>query len=276
MQQQHEERGSVLLQSAPVSQMHAERGAGNGVRILPLSASLPSTESKRRMAGRPLLWTLLLTGGLAAFLVVLIGGYVFNWKWTGFADNTLWNWWQLLIWPVTIAIVGLVFNRKQSETSLTVSEREHQTDLRIAEVRQQEEALQTYLDHMAELLLEKQLRNSPPGSDVQEVARAHTLTALRRVGKDRKCLLLQFLHESHLVEAEKPIVDLRGADLSYANLQGADLREADLSSVNLVGANLSGANLSGARLSGAIVAAEQLAAARSLHGAVLPDGSMQR
>ena len=62
---------------------------------------------------------------------------------------------------MTIAVVGLVFNRKQSETSLTVSEREHQTDLRIAEVRQQEEALQTYLDHLAELLLEKQLRIPP-------------------------------------------------------------------------------------------------------------------
>lgn len=167
---------------------------------------------------------------------------------------------------MTIAVVGLVFNRKQSETSLTVSEREHQTDLRIAEVRQQEEALQTYLDHLAELLLEKQLRDSPPGSDVQEVARAHTLTALRRVGKDRKGLLLQFLHESHLIEGEKPIVDLRGADL----------READMSGVNLVGANLSGANLSGARLNGATVAAEQLAAVRSLHGAILPDGSMRR
>ncbi|SRR5579884_147138 len=276
MQPHYEERGSVLLQSAPVSQVHAERGAGNDARMPPLSASLPSTESKRRMTGRQLLWTLLLAGGLAAFLTVLIGGYVFNWKWTGFADTTLWNWWQLLIWPVTIAIVGLVFNSKQSETSLTVSEREHQTDLRIAEVRQQEEALQTYLDHLAELLLEKQLRNSLPGSDVQEVARAHTLTALRRVGRDRKGLLLQFLHESHLIEGEQPIVDLRGADLSYANVQGADLREADLSGVNLVGANLAGANLSGARLSGAVVAAEQLAAARSLHGAILPDGSMRR
>ena len=106
---------------------------------------------------------------------------------------------------------------------------------------------------------------------MQEVARAHTLTALRRVGKDRKGLLLQFLHESHLIEGEKPIVDLRGADL-----READLREADMSGVNLVGANLSGANLSGARLNGATVAAEQLAAVRSLHGAILPDGSMRR
>lgn len=97
MQPHYEERGPVLLQSAPASQIHAERSAGNDARMPPPFASLPSTESKQRLTGRQLLWTVLLAGGLAAFLTVLIGGYVFNWKWTGFADNTLWNWWQLLI-----------------------------------------------------------------------------------------------------------------------------------------------------------------------------------
>ncbi len=59
----------------------------------------------------------------------------------------------------------------------------------------------------------------------------------------------------------KPLVNLRGADLSGDNLRGADLSEANLSGANLSGANLGGAdlseanlgeaNLSGANLSGA-------------------------
>ncbi len=123
------------------------------------------------MTERRLLWRVLLGVVLAALITVIIGGYVFNWKWTGFS--------------------------------------------------------------------------------------------------------LQFLHESHLIEGAKPIVDLHGADLSHAYVWGADLREADSSGVNLAGATLAGANLSSARLIGAIITPEQLAAARSLHGTILPDGSMR-
>ncbi len=164
---------------------------------------------------------------------------------------------------------------KQSETSLTVNERQHQTDQQLAEESQQEEALQTYLDHMEKLLLEKNLRSSQAGSSVQEVARVRTLTTLRRVGKSRKGLVLQFLHESHLIDQSNPIVDLGSADLSNVDLQGADLRETDISGANLSGANLMVANLSGARLTGASMTFEQLASARSPHDAILPDGSVR-
>jgi uncharacterized protein YjbI with pentapeptide repeats len=92
--------------------------------------------------------------------------------------------------------------------------------------------------------------------------------------------------------------DLRGADLTRANLTGADLREAILTMTKLEGADLGGANLSGAimreadlreaNLSGAKlrktslnwaylneakVTDEQLAQAKSLEGATLPDGT---
>jgi hypothetical protein len=96
---------------------------------------------------------------------------------------------------------------------------------------------------------------------------------------------------------------LRGADLSGANLRGANLHGADLTGVNLCGANLDnafltranliradisqaklqqaylrGANLSGANLrqadlEGASVMSQQLAQARRLDKAILPDGT---
>ena len=68
--------------------------------------------------------------------------------------------------------------------------------------------------------------------------------------------------------------NLLGADLRYADLSGADLRYADLSDANLLGANLRGADLIGADLLGAInTTTQQLNAAFSLAGAILPDGS---
>jgi len=70
--------------------------------------------------------------------------------------------------------------------------------------------------------------------------------------------------------------DLRDADLRDANLSDANLREADLSydklsSANLQGANLTDANLTGANLSNAKVTSEQLAEAKSLEGATMPN-----
>ncbi len=36
--------------------------------------------------------------------VLLIGGYGFNWSWTGFEGNTLWDWLHLLLVPAVIPI----------------------------------------------------------------------------------------------------------------------------------------------------------------------------
>jgi Pentapeptide repeats (8 copies) len=275
MQQQQEEQLPMMLKSPPTPHTYNGKDERNDASILSLFASLPLGESGQGITERRFLRRVLLGVALAAFLTVLIGGYAFNWKWTGFSNNTLWDWWELLIWPVTVAVVGFLFNRKQSEISLMVSEQQHQTDLQLAEEHQQEEALQAYLDRMSELLLEKNLRTAQPGNSVCEVARARTLTTLSQLGRSRKSVVLQFLHESHLIDVDHPVVDLHGADLSDADLQGADLREACLSGTNLAGANLMGTNLSGARLTGAIVTLRQLASARSLHGAILPDGSVQ-
>jgi uncharacterized protein YjbI with pentapeptide repeats len=104
---------------------------------------------------------------------------------------------------------------------------------------------------MLELLLNKNLVGSPSGSDVREVARARTLTALRRVGNKRKRDLLQFLYEAGLISKSNPVVDLRGADLREADLSGVRLADAQLRGVDLSGANLDRADLSGTDLTGA-------------------------
>ena len=72
-----------------------------------------------------------------------------------------------------------------------------------------------------------------------------------------------------LADADLSYLNLSGTDLSGADLRRANLRRCDLTDVNLTGADLSDADLTAAR-----VTEEQLAQAKSLIGATLPDGTI--
>jgi uncharacterized protein YjbI with pentapeptide repeats len=144
----------------------------------------------------------------------------------------------------------------------------------LAEQRADDEAIQAYLDQMSTLLLENNLRDAQQDSEIRTLARARTLTVLRRLGPEDKTRVIQFLGETHLIEevdGKDPVVELRHADLSgvdfseYAlidfegddpvamgadvGLRGADLRLANLSDADLLEVDLSGADLSGATVS---------------------------
>ena len=54
---------------------------------------------------QPLLWT----GSIVALFVIVVGGGIFGWKWTGFNGRTLWDWLRLLLAvavPVVLAYLG--------------------------------------------------------------------------------------------------------------------------------------------------------------------------
>src|SRR5215204_685760 len=134
---------------------------------------------------RQLLWA----GGIAAlaFLIIVICGYLFGWKWTGLPKQTLWDWLKLLIIPAVLAGVGLWFNRQQREQELQTADR-----------RAQDEALQAYLDQIGQLLLDKDpsLRQAKEDDEVRTLARARTLAVLARLDGERKGSIVQFLSES--------------------------------------------------------------------------------
>lgn len=260
----------------------------------------------------------------------------------GFRGMTVRNWLELLVVPLVLLGIGLLFQIQQSE----VEQRRLEAAQHIEEQRAQDEALQTYLEQMGQMLLDKDrpLRQSKEGDEVQLLARARTVTILRRLDSARNRDILQFLREARLVPSNRydiqehivrldasnlseanlkganldsfslqgtdlsgadlrdaylawsylPYAKLDGANLRGANLHGdpdqsgddadlsdadlsdANLREADLSYDNLSNANLQGANLTdavlrGANLSNAKVTSEQLAEAKSLEGATMPD-----
>jgi hypothetical protein len=45
--------------------------------------------------------------GVAAFVVVVLCGYLVPWAWTGFSDNKAWDWLKLLLLPVLVPTVLL-------------------------------------------------------------------------------------------------------------------------------------------------------------------------
>jgi uncharacterized protein YjbI with pentapeptide repeats len=207
----------------------------------------------QQIKNHPVATVLIALLAVVIVLIILISlGYSFNWGWTGLGPyiipphpkdsdfqrgKTLWDWLQLLIIPLALAVIAIFFNRT-----------ERKNEQRIATDNQQEAALQGYINEVSELLLERNLRKSDVDAEVRIIARVRTLTVLPRLDKARKRNVLIFLYESGLIEKGKRIVDLDGADLSsvdlfYMNLSGADLSKANLREANLYHANLSGANL---------------------------------
>ncbi len=231
-----------------------------------------------------------------ALIVVLIGGYLFNWGWTGFnvysiiwtvktpgnttfievdeqqSAKTLWDWLQLLGVLAIPAVVGLG----------TVWFTAQQGKVRDAENKdnQREAALRTYIDKMSELLLDKKLRGSAADDEVRKIARVRTITILFQLDARRIGYVFAFLREVGLMsntpnsstvslsQADLSRIDLSNADLSEADLSEADLSEANLSEADLSEANLSEADLHGANLNEADLSGANLGGA-DLNGAFL-------
>jgi uncharacterized protein YjbI with pentapeptide repeats len=214
-----------------------------------------------------------------AIIITAVSGYAFGWEWIGLTkpkQRTFWDWLDLLIVPVVLALGGYLFNRSENRRTQKIATQQRTADQEIADQRlkadreiaaqrRQDDTLQAYLDQIGQLLLDKDrpLRKSEVGDEVRTLARARTLTVLARLDKDRKESVVQFLLESGLL-AKPSKVNLNGADLSgivahWASLSGADLSGSSLSGADLSGLgmyehnvtdlDLSTANLRGANLS---------------------------
>jgi hypothetical protein len=59
-------------------------------------------------------WKLAAVGAALAMGVLVLGGYLLNWTWTGFSDNTLWDWLGLFLVPFLLPVVLLFIVNLQS------------------------------------------------------------------------------------------------------------------------------------------------------------------
>jgi uncharacterized protein YjbI with pentapeptide repeats len=232
-------------------------------------------------------------------------------QWFGFKGKALWDWLQLLGVPLLLAGATIVFSfvqfhlaDQQHASDQRIANQQHAIDQQNALDQQHATTLQTYIDNIQELLLKDNLFGDNPAPknnidkttihEVQELARARTLTALQGLDPDRKGRLVQFLWEAQLISSAEftqdgklklrhnPIIDLSGASLIRANLFGAYLTGAylfgayffgaDLGYANLTGADLSYASLTDANLSYAHLTQQQLDQVFLCRDATLPPG----
>lgn len=267
-----------------------------------------NTTEARHTRVRTALLAVLIIGAVALIVWLIYMGYLY--EWTGFGayttsagevvkGKTLWDWMELFIIPATLAVGGYWFSTAQKTREEKIAERRAQEERAIAEERTQEAALQTYLDQMSTLLIDKVL-GTEPKPETKDVARVWTLTVLRRLDGARKGIVLSFLHESGLINGSTPIISLRGAEffevyvfagklvganlseaqLNGAKLWGVDLRETDLQRANMECANLSSADLRMANLGDALLLHTNLEGAflrkANLSGAFLENAKLAR
>lgn len=224
--------------------------------------------------------------------------------------KSLWDWLQLLLLPVVLVAGLLWLNIQQNQTSIQLANQQRAEALKIAQNQQQTTLVTNYMNSISDMLLHEKLLHSATIDDVRVVAQAETLTTLSQLDPQHKGIVIRFLMQTELINNDFRVINLRGANLRGAQLHGTDIRDtyllgadlqgADLSGSNLsyatlsytslVGANLSGANLqaaemnnvdpTGANFKGADlkdaqgISDDQLAKAKSLVGAVMPDGSL--
>lgn len=73
-------------------------------------------EAQQRIWLAQLKWVFL--ASVVILAVLFIGSYAFNWTWTGFKENgTLWDWFSLLLVPLTVAVLPIWYIIHQSSSN---------------------------------------------------------------------------------------------------------------------------------------------------------------
>ncbi len=74
---------------------------------------------------------------LVIVIVLIFVGYRFDW--TGFARKTLWDWLQLLIIPLVLAVAALLFNFANTRTERQIAQQRYEQDQQIAKQRYEQD-----------------------------------------------------------------------------------------------------------------------------------------
>jgi uncharacterized protein YjbI with pentapeptide repeats len=182
------------------------------------------------------------------------------------------TWWQFvgvfaipLGGGLLIAWGGYKFSQKQRDRDEVLENQQAQ-----------DTAIQSYIDQMSDLLVDRHLRSLPKGSDIHRLAEARTSEVLLGLDGERKRRPLKLIYGLGLInnrlhtaqrdgaplDGENPspnnpytgerdgtLLDLENLSLDHADLTELRLRDACLSFADLRGANLQGSDLRGANLS---------------------------
>ena len=235
-----------------------------------------SVVGRRQSSGK---WRTVVFAGIiaaVAFAVVqflVLPGYRENGA--GFEKRTLWDWLDILIFPLVLAIGAVLYDWREKRRDKMQEESEQLRQQLAIKEQSQATALQSYLDQMSDLLVKQQLRASAQDSDACKLAEARTLTILLNLDGAQKRHPLKLIARLELIGKDTPLLSLKNAgldaaDLSEVTLLDVSLKEADLRRANLTGANLSRSDLAWADLRGADLSRAVLIDTCLAHANLLP------
>jgi len=182
--------------------------------------------ARRRVATRVLTF-------IAALLLVGVVLRGYQYPWTGFGpvggegisirpQKTLWDWMQLLLMPLVLAIIAFLFTRAQRDR-----------DTKLSSLQRGADALHNYLDYMTRLLVEQDLTDDSLIERASRVAKARTTSLLDQLTGTQKGHLLRFIADSGLLDREGPFLSLERANFQATELEPGLYRNCRLHGVNL-------------------------------------------
>lgn len=183
---------------------------------------------------------------LLLFLLVIanVAIWISNFKWSGFQKKTLWDWLQLLIIPLMLAL-GAFYLNSASESS------------RVQEQIKQE-ILTDYFSKMQGLIVETKKSKQTPGykesnseerllTEFRPTAQALTLSVLEQLDGKRKGKVIIYLAESQLITVDnnkpysQPEINLYGANLKGMVLN--DVNQVETVNKRRLGVAITGADI---------------------------------
>jgi uncharacterized protein YjbI with pentapeptide repeats len=185
-------------------------------------------------------------------------------KWTGFGAfdaesegpraKTLWDWMELLLVPIVLALAGWWLTKTEKETEQNIANQRQEKDHALNLEQTRQASLEKYMSTISELILKNALvgpqnKQDDLSKNTKNLVRMWTLVLLRDMNENRKSQMLQFLYESGLINQPES-VDLTRANLDLINLWGAYLIGVQLPRVSLKNANLIEATMSDSNLAG--------------------------
>ena len=194
-------------------------------------------------------------------IVAIVSNWIANFKWSGFQKKSFWDWLQLLIIPLMLALGAFYLNSAADFR-----------DYQIAQEQKHQEILTDYFSKMQDLIVETKKSKQTPGSkesnseerlllEFRPTAQALTLSVLEQLDGERKGKVITYLAESQLITVDnnklstQPEIKLDGANLDDIELgnkgQRNSLNEDEMTIIDKIkikNANMKRANLSGLQL----------------------------
>lgn len=161
--------------------------------------------------------------------------------------KTLWDWLELLIVPIVLALGTLFFEARWK----AAAERQEVG-------RQRQGVLEGFMTYVSQMVVPVREYGLDERDRVSSMIRSRALSAVRQLDPERKTQLLQFLSEAGLLKRVEErgskdfFISLIGADLSYLDLDGAALVDSELRGALFEGTTFRHAQLLGADLRGSV------------------------